>query len=157
MKSTQKTTLRTCSLLLLSLFSLTTFCQNKDSLLQVYPSVKNEAERVNLIYTILDNPDPKKRLYYQQKLLTLTQKRGDNAGEAAVTVFIGFAEFLAGNTAIATDITFKGLRMAEEARSEQVVAWAYDVLGICFGNDRRKAKEYYDKSLAAAIAAMITR
>jgi tetratricopeptide (TPR) repeat protein len=152
MKSTRKITLQICCLLLSSLLSVTAYCQNKDSLLQVYPSAKNEAERFSLIYNILNNPDPKKGLYYHQKLLALTQKQGDKAGEAWVTELIGFAEYLAGNTAAATDIGFKALRMAEEAKSEQAVGWAYYFLGLCLQTDPQKAKEYFDKSLAASIA-----
>lgn len=55
--------LKTCCFVLLFLFSFNSYCQNKDILLQVYPSVKNQVARNALIYEILNNPDPKKGLY----------------------------------------------------------------------------------------------
>lgn len=153
MNLTRMVNLRTCCLVLLSLFSFTTYCQNRDSLLQAYPSVKDEAERLNLIYQTLNNPDPKQGLYYHQKLLTLTQKHGDQAGEALVNVLIGWTLYLAGNTVTATEIVFKGLRLAEEAGSERAQGWAYLMLGHAFYNDAPKAKEYLRRSLAASTAA----
>jgi tetratricopeptide (TPR) repeat protein len=153
MKRIRMINLRACCLLLLILFSVTSYCKDRDSLLQVYPSVKNEAERLNLIYRILDNPDPKKGLYYHRKLLTLTKKSGDKVGEAFVTALIAWTDFLTGNTSTATDIAFKSLRMAEEINSEQAVGSAYLILGLIFqSTDELKAREYFDKSIAASTA-----
>ncbi len=101
--------LKTCCFLLLLLFFFNSYCQNRNTLLQAYPSVKDQGERNNLIYEMLNNPDPKKGLYCYRKLLSLTQKHDDKAGEAYVTVLLAFAELLAGNTATVTEITFKGL------------------------------------------------
>jgi hypothetical protein len=133
--------------------SIQGLAQNKDSLLQVFPSVKGEAERIRSLYAILDNPDPQKGLQYHKKLLAITRKQSDKAGEAYVTAHIGWAEYLAGNMATGAEIEFKALRMAEDAHSEQVLGWVYLFLGLYFSNDPSKAKSYLDKGLAASTAA----
>ncbi len=120
-----------CAALVLFL-SHSTYSQNKDSLIQVFPSIGNETERIQIIYQILEKPNPQKGLHYHQELLTLTRKRGDKAGEAAVTSLIGLTAFLAGNGTTATELQFKALKMAEEAASEQVVGRIYLYLAISF-------------------------
>jgi hypothetical protein len=133
--------------------SFTGYGQTKDSLLLVLPTLKDEAQRIRLIYRILDNPDPKKGLFYHQKLLDLTRKQNDKAGEAAVTVMIGHREFLAGNSITGNELQFKALKMAEEAESKQALGMAYTMLAYIIPGNSPKRKEYLDQGLDASTAA----
>lgn len=154
----RKAGLRIIGITFLALFSFATYGQNKDSLLQILPSVKNEAERIRLIYSVID-PDVnnlQEILVYNKKLLKLTRQQNDKVGEAYVTGILAYALSLSGNTAAGTELQFKALKMAEETGSQQVIGVIYNMLGVIYMNNPDYKERYYYKALKASTAAQDT-
>lgn len=153
-----KAGLQTICITLLTLFSFASYGQNKDSLLQILTSVKNEAERIRLIYSIID-PDVnnlQEILIYNKKLLKLTRQQNDKVGEAFVTGILAYAISLSGNTATGTELEFKALKMAEETGSQQVIGTIYNMLAVIYTNNPTKSKRYLYQGLKASTAAQDT-
>jgi tetratricopeptide (TPR) repeat protein len=149
---TRKFVLITSILQLLSLFSS---AQNKDSLLRLIPTVKNEQERIRIAYLIIgdsgDN-DPLKALYYYKKSLEASRQIHDKVLEAVITAEMGYAFYFMGNTVKGTEMMLDGARMAEKEDNQQAIGIAYD--NLCFAyDDPIKKRELLLKALTASTAA----
>ncbi|RYY88905.1 MAG: hypothetical protein EOO15_07720 [Chitinophagaceae bacterium] len=140
---------------LLFLFSFAGRSQDKDSILQLVPSVKVEKERIRMMYLVMgdsgDN-DPARALYYYKKLLALTKEWKDPVAEAVVTVEMGYALYFMGNTVRGTEMMLQGTRLAEKTGSPQAIGIAYDNLAVCY-NEPVKKRAALDKALAASTIA----
>ena len=142
-------------LAILFLLSFYARSQNKDSLLKVVPAVKDEKERIRIIYLIIgdsgDN-DPEKALYYYKKILELTHQLNDKVAEAVVTAEMGYAIYSIGNTVQGTETIIKACRLAEDIGNQQAIGIAYNNLAIAY-DDPGKRRELFDKALIASTAA----
>ena len=119
---------------LLILCSLNTFALNRDSLLKVIPTIKDEAERIHVMYKILgdNNGSASEQLYYHRKLLEITKEMNDKIGEAVATAELGYSIFQTGNTADGLKIIFDALTLAENIKSQLALGVVYDNLAVCY-------------------------
>ena len=118
---------------LLILCSLNTFALNRDSLLKVIPTIKDEAERIHVMYKILgdNNGSASEQLYYHRKLLEITKEMNDKIGEAVATAELGYSVFQTGNTADGLKIIFDALTLAENIKSQLALGVVYDNHAVC--------------------------
>jgi signal transduction histidine kinase len=139
---------------LLILCSLNTFALNRDSLFKVIPTIKDELERIHVMYEILLNNDgsASEQLYYHQKLLDITKEINDKIGEAVATAELGYSVFQTGNTADGLKIIFDALTLAENIKSQLALGIVYDNLAVCY-TDPSKSMQYLRKALKASEAA----
>ena len=139
---------------LLILCSLNTFALNRDSLLKVIPTIKDETERIHIMYKILfnSNGSASEQLYYHRKLLEITKEMNDKIGEAVATAELGYSVFQTGNTADGLKMIFDALTLAENIKSQLALGVVYDNLAVCY-DDPVKRIEYLHKALRASEAA----
>lgn len=137
------------------LFAFFSYAQNKDSLLRLLPTIKNEQERIKITYLIIDgsgDSDPEKALFYYNKTLTISREIKDKTLEAVVTSEMGYAFYFMGNTVRGTELMLDAVRMAEKEKSQQAIGIAYD--NLCFAyDDPIKEKGIMLKALKASTAA----
>ena len=148
----RQTAILTCIFLLLSLFI---HAQNKDSILKVIPTVKDEQERIRLVYLVIGNSgnnDPEKALLYYKKGIQLARQINDKVLESVVTSEMGYAFNFMGNTIKGTETVLQGLHMAEKENNQQAIGIAYDNLGMAY-DDPVKERDIIFKALTASTAA----
>jgi len=129
---------------------------NRDSLLNLWPSIKLTADRTRVIYDIIYNYgqlSPAKTLDYENKLLSFARTISDLANQAVIMSESGDILYDSGKNTEGLAREFNALKLAEQSGNKQAMGIVYENLAFCYPDNFNLNKLYNQKALQYSIAA----
>lgn len=136
-------------------FSLNSYSQRTDSLINLIYKQKTDTARIRRMYDVFltaGEIGEIKAIEAHKKVLALAKKNKDRVGEAAVTAELGYIFLNAGSTVQGTKLLLSALKIAEETGNDQAMGITYQNLGISqtdpvkYKDLQQKAETYSSKA-----------
>ncbi len=132
---------------------------NKDSLFRLMASTKTIAQRIKIVYRIINSgvEVSMQGLNYHYKILNWAKAHNDHITEAVITAELGYYIYENGDNDAGVKMCFTALKLAEQTGNKQAIGTVYNNLSVCYAdNNLALGKAYGEKALKFARAAKDT-
>jgi signal transduction histidine kinase len=122
-----------------------------DSLQNLLKTVKEDTNKVKILYELSDECAQEDILKYAIPALKLAEKLNFKKGIADALNNIGYFYYSRGDLSLSLEYYYKSLKIREEIGDREGIAGSFNNIAVVYNNrgDVLKALEYHDKSLKA--------